>query len=96
MAYTYRRATRAMSITSSTTAAAFLANVFSPIMPIRSFGIYAGIIVFLNFILVICIFPSATIIYENYLVKICRCQIYCCEGFGEDDESEITEKSPTL
>lgn len=34
MAYSFRRSARAMSITSSTTAAAFFANLFSPIMPI--------------------------------------------------------------
>ena len=55
-----------MAVTSSTTSAAFLANVFSPIMPIKSFGIYSGIIVPLNFLMTVTMFPSATIIYETY------------------------------
>jgi predicted RND superfamily exporter protein len=72
MAYTFRRSSRAMFMTSSTTAAAFLANIFSPIMPIKSFGIYSGIIVPLNFIMTVTMFPSATIIYETYFAKCCN------------------------
>lgn len=34
MSYTFKRAVRAISVTSSTTAVAFLANAFSPLMPI--------------------------------------------------------------
>ena len=64
-----------MSVTSSTTAAAFLANVFSPIMPIKSFGIFSGVIVPANFLLVVFIFPSATIIYEDYFLPCCQFQI---------------------
>ena len=71
MAYTFRRASRAMAMTSSTTAVAFLANIFSPIMPIKSFGIYSGIIVPLNFLMTITMFPPATIIYETYFEDSC-------------------------
>lgn len=88
MAYTFRRSSRAMSVTSSTTAAAFFANVFSPIMPIKSFGIFSGVIVPANFILVILIFPSAVIIYENYFLPCCQCQIAWCPGFGPDEEED--------
>lgn len=45
MSYAWRRAVRAIAITSGTTAVAFLANVLSPQMPIKSFGIYAAIII---------------------------------------------------
>ena len=54
-----------MLVTSSTTSVAFLANAFSPLMPIKAFGIFAGIIIPLNFLLVIFIFPSAVIMQEN-------------------------------
>jgi predicted RND superfamily exporter protein len=53
MAYSFRRGVRAMTVTSVTTAAAFYANLFSPIMPIRAFGVFAGTLVPMNFILVI-------------------------------------------
>ena len=92
MAYTFRRASRAMAMTSSTTAAAFLANIFSPIMPIKSFGIYSGIIVPLNFFMTVTMFPSATIIYETYFSDCCG------NGVEVDSEPAMaarkTEQSP--
>lgn len=91
MAYTFRRSSRAMFMTSSTTAAAFLANIFSPIMPIRSFGIYAGIIVPLNFIMTVMIFPSATIIFETYMINCCKCKACGCE----EEEVVPNEDLPT-
>lgn len=66
MAVTYRRATKAMLATSSTTGAAFLATGFSPIMPISSFGFFAGILIPVNFILVITFYPTVLVIYEKY------------------------------
>lgn len=78
MAYTVRRAARAMLVTSSTTAGAFLANSFSPIMPIKSLGIYGGIIVPVNAIMVLVLFPPATIAYEIYVKPLCRCRVACC------------------
>ena len=67
MAYAFRRAARAMAVTSSTTSVAFMANIFSPIMPIRGFGIYAGIIVPVNYLLVVMVLPPATIWYERHI-----------------------------
>lgn len=45
MAYVIRRAYRQMFVTSCTTSVAFLANFFSSLIPISTFGIYAAIIV---------------------------------------------------
>lgn len=56
-----------MAVTSSTTSVAFLANMFSPIMPIKAFGVFAGIIVPMNFFLVVMVFPAAVIFYEKYV-----------------------------
>jgi predicted RND superfamily exporter protein len=61
MAFAFRRAARAMAVTSSTTSVAFMANVFSPLMPIRGFGIYSGVIVPVNYLLVVMILPPAVI-----------------------------------
>lgn len=69
MAYAFRSSARAMAITSSTTSVAFLANVFSPLLPIRSFGIFSGVIIPVNFILVVLIMPSAVIVFEEYIQK---------------------------
>jgi predicted RND superfamily exporter protein len=67
MAYAIRRSARAMFVTSSTTCVAFLANVFSPIMPIKAFGIFAAIVIPADFILVCLIFPSLIIFEENVI-----------------------------
>jgi predicted RND superfamily exporter protein len=67
MSYTWKRAVRAMMITSSTTSAAFLANYFSPIMPIKAFGLYAAILVPVNYFLVVFYYPPAVIVYERYI-----------------------------
>ena len=58
MAYAFKRSFRAIAVTSSTTAVAFLANASSDIRPIRAFGIFAAIIVPVNFFIVIMIIPS--------------------------------------
>lgn len=67
MAYAFRSSARAMAITSSTTSVAFFANIFSPLLPIKSFGIFAGVIIPINFVLVIMFMPAASIIYEEYI-----------------------------
>lgn len=78
MAYSFRRAVRAMAVTSSTTSVAFLANYFSPLMPIKAFGIFAGIIIPVNYILVVTVFPPATIFYERWIDGTGWCCINKC------------------
>lgn len=74
MSYSFKRAIKAIAVTSVTTAVAFLANVFSPIMPIQSFGIYAAIIIPVNYVLVVCMFPPAIVFYERHFAKY----VFCC------------------
>lgn len=62
MAISFRRASKAMLATSFTTSVSFLANAFSPIMPIKSFGIFASILVPMNYAMVICYLPCLIII----------------------------------
>ena len=77
MSYAWKRAVRAIAVTSSTTAVAFMSNTLSPMMPIQSFGIYAAIIIPANYFLIIMLFPAAVIIYEDKLeVYKCCC---CCK-----------------
>jgi len=64
MAYTFRRASRAMAVTSSTTAVAFLANAMSDLMPIASFGIWVAILIPVNYFLVILFFPAVLMYWE--------------------------------
>jgi len=57
-----------MAITSSTTAVAFFANGLSKLVTISSFGWFAGVIVPVNYLLVIMILPPATVWYEENIV----------------------------
>ena len=80
MAYAFKRSFRAISVTSSTTAVAFLANAASEIRPIRAFGIFAAIIVPINFLLVIIIMPPVQIIHDRKLKEKCaysKCCLPC-------------------
>lgn len=94
LAYTWKRAVRAIIVTSSTTAVAFAANIFSPAMPIKAFGVFAASIIFLNFILVITIFPAA-IIFNERLCKNRICCCFCCcnptEPLNEQPLPEISQ-----
>lgn len=77
MSYAWKRSVRAITVTSSTTAVAFLANAFSSLMPVKSFGIYAAIIIPSNYLLVIMIFPSAIVFYDRYFDKYVFCCCFC-------------------
>ena len=101
MAYTFKRAFKAILVTSSTTSVAFLANGLSEIVPIRAFGIFAAIIIPVNFVLIILIMPAIQLIHDRYFAKCftyakifgfcCKC---CKKGNsdekvpGADDEEE--------
>lgn len=81
-----------MTVTSSTTAVAFFANVFSPIMPIRAFGIFSGVLIPVNFFLVVMIMPPAVIFYESKMEGKT-----CCGAFEKESESKVedlTQKKP--
>jgi len=78
-----------MAVTSTTTAVAFFANTFSPLMPIRSFGIFSGVIIPLNYFLVVMMMPPAAIIYEKYKFKKWCC---CCCGTRSKEEIEEADK----
>ena len=69
-----------MAITSSTTAVAFFANAFSPMLNIAAFGIFAGIIVPINYFLVVMIFPPAVVWYEEKILNNPKCSACICWG----------------
>jgi len=91
MAYTFRRAYKAILATSSTTAFAFLSNGFSSLMPISAFGYFAFFIVPVNYILIVFYFPAYIIVHEKYFKsfeqRCCRrltdcftcrhCRVFC-------------------
>jgi hypothetical protein len=71
ISYTFRRATKAISVTSSTTAVAFLATATSDIMPIATFGIFAFTMVAINYLLTITLYPCFLVIHSRYLNNKC-------------------------
>lgn len=62
----YRQAALAMLITSVTTMIAFIANAFSPLLAISSFGLFSGILVFVNYLSVVSFFPCVVVVYHIY------------------------------
>ena len=67
MAYTFRKAGSAMAVTSVTTAASFLATCISPVMPIISFGLFAAIVVVVNFFMIITTVPLVIMVHEVHI-----------------------------
>ena len=73
LAYAFRKASSAMLVTSITTAVSFLATCFSPIMPICSFGIFSGIVITVNFLLIIVVLPNVYLCFEMEIKSRFRC-----------------------
>jgi len=84
MAYAFRRAQKSIFVTSTTTCVAFLSNAFSEQVPIRAFGIFASIIVPVNYIMVIFMMPSAVMIHETQIKPFVA---RCC---GKSQSDEVT------
>ena len=53
--------------TSFTTACAFLANLASPLVPLRAFGIFAAIVVVMNYVIVVMWTPAGIVLYAKFL-----------------------------
>ena len=75
MAWTYNRAISAMLITSITTMIAFVVTALSPLVEIKSFGIYAALCILMDFLFIMTWFPACLVIYHNYFEKR---QSKCC------------------
>lgn len=91
MSWTYRRSVKAMGVTSVTTAAAFFVTATSPIMPIGTLGIWAGVLVLLQFFLVITIYPSAIIIWHRFF----RVRTFT-NCFNKPDKGRENEPVPSV
>ena len=74
LSHCYRRASLAMLYTSITTAIAFIVSATSPFLGINSFGVFAGLLVLVNYLSVIIYYPTVVVMYHLYFEKY-RC---CC------------------
>ena len=90
MTIAYSRTAHAVFNTSFTAAMAFIATAISPIMPISTFGIYAALVILLNYLMVISVTPTALLVYEVYVSKwrvtSCQCS---CEGGEKREEAAV-------
>ncbi|KAJ5077047.1 hypothetical protein M0811_00367 [Anaeramoeba ignava] len=72
--WSYSRASVAMAITTITTTGAFFGNLFSPIPAIKYFGLFTGVSVVLNYLLVVTWFPANIIIWDSFGGGQCCCK----------------------
>lgn len=86
----FRQASQTMLLTSLTSTMAFLSTSISEIMPLRSFGIFAALIVPIVFFQTIVVQPLIYFIYEIYVLK-------CWKKFKRGkDGVETIEEEPDL
>jgi protein dispatched 1 len=67
--HTMRRSMHAIFVTSFTTAAAFLATAFTPLLPLISFGIFAAIVLVTLFLINLLVLPPFIVIYERSFAR---------------------------
>ncbi|KAJ3427655.1 sterol-sensing domain [Anaeramoeba flamelloides] len=77
MHWAYNRAATTMLITTLTSAGAFFGNVASTIPPIRYFGIFTGMAIVFNYLLVITWFPAVIAIWDRNGAGHCCCGDCC-------------------
>eukprot|EP00118_Oscarella_pearsei_P011912 m.83696 g.83696 ORF g.83696 m.83696 type:complete len:1062 (+) comp36367_c0_seq4:7-3192(+) len=67
-----KHAALAMFVTSFTTATAFYSNAVSSITAIRVFGIFAGTVILMNYVMMITWLPAVVVIHEKYFDGLCH------------------------
>ena len=87
MTWVFYRAGTAMAITSATTCCAFLCTKFSPIASTQAFGIFAALVILIDYVLVMTLFCTAVVIYNKYFEK---CKRRSCKKKANSDTSEST------
>ena len=87
LSYAYKRAARAMFFTSITTATAFIVNATSPFLAIKSFGVFSGILILVNYMSVIIFVPTVIVTYHVWWDKYkCCC---CCQRDNDVNASGL-------
>ena len=77
LGYAFKHAASAMLATSITTFASFVVTAFSGILNIQVFGIFASVMVLINFVLVCTLFPALLIAHETFCMCACT---RCCRS----------------
>jgi predicted RND superfamily exporter protein len=93
MAWAFKSAAKSMFVTSFTTSIAFFINASSTIAPIRVFGIFVGILILINYIFVITMYPAWVSIWGHYFENQCLDkQIKSCTNRKPHDLAENEKK----
>ena len=69
---TFHHAILSIFITSLTTAAAFISNAVSSITAIKCFGIFSGVAILANFIMMVTWIPAIFVLWSQCNFKLCR------------------------
>lgn len=79
MVWSFKKAAGAMLVTSLTTFVAFLVTAITQIINIRVFGVFAGVLIFINFLMVVSIFPCLIVVHDRFVkpYKPCLCLCWC-------------------
>lgn len=100
----YRKAAKTTFVTSLTTTMAFLVSGLSPLLPVKTFGIFTGCLVAVNYLWVIIYFPSIIIIhhtktknlwqlFHEFLLSIWFAETF--QKFAEENTSDTNSVSET-
>lgn len=77
MNWVYSRAATAMLVTSLTTCAAFICTATTPLVAMKSFGIFSACVIAADYVLVITWFPACVVLFHEYFEKR-PCCFMCC------------------
>lgn len=95
MTWVYRRTGQAMAITSATTCAAFLCTLITPLVSIKSFGIFAAFVILIDYLLVMSLFCTAVVIYHDRFEDR-GCFGCCCTTCSRTDPSPTEQAKEAL
>ncbi|KAH8062050.1 hypothetical protein JL721_8770 [Aureococcus anophagefferens] len=70
LAHVWHHAAGAMMVTSLTTILSFLSNLSSDFVGVVTFGVFAALLVFVNYCAVTTFMPSVVLVYESHVSKI--------------------------
>ena len=88
MSWVFRRSGSAMFVTSVTTCAAFLATLNTPLANVKSFGIFAALVILFDYVLVMTLYCAAVVVYHDRFENKPSC---CSCTFWKVDKPSPTE-----
>merc|ERR1719343_889929 len=91
MSWGYRRTGTAMAITSATTCSAFFRTLITPLAGVRAFGVFAAIVIFIDYVLVMSLFCTAVVIYHNKFEKPGCC--FSCKNIEPSPTEKALERT---